>query len=145
MSSPIDAILKRYGKTWVKNLRAEMRRKRKNATGQTSGRLRYSVRPNRLEVTAPAYFRTLIEGRKPSRRMPPISAIQRWINAKGLGRLNAYVVARRIKERGTNPRFWAPRLVDDAITDRDVNDLVDELADFAVGIWVNGIEQNVNS
>lgn len=69
------------------------------ASGASADSLRHTATETEGEIVGSGYFVQQIKGRRPG-TLPPVSAIQDWIKAKGLD-LNPWAVAVNMKKKGT--------------------------------------------
>lgn len=82
-----------------------------------------------LFFNLPRYWKFAPENVRSGNKMPPVQAIQDWINAKNLD-LNAFAVAKTIAEVGwkNQPR----KNLQEVIDSQSVQDLTDELEDMII-------------
>lgn len=70
------------------------------ASGNWARQLEVRTRPNEGIIIGERYTEQLVYGRRPG-TMPPVLAIQRWLQQKGLN-LNPWAVAKTIQNSGTS-------------------------------------------
>lgn len=116
----LKEILENYGKELVEQYRQTLTDKKINASYELSNSLRYIVdtkTKGRFEVNISLldYWKYIENGRKPG-KMPPIDAIERWVEIKPVlprpmsnGKLPtqrqlAYLIARKIGIEGIAPK-----------------------------------------
>lgn len=113
----LNRAMKDWGKLLVALLKKTMKQEDLHASGATAKSISYSVDSTDTSVRMSILGRQkgtyqiiniLDKGRAPGRRMPPVDAIQRWMEEKGLPnrkRSVAYIIAKSIGERGMIKRF----------------------------------------
>lgn len=116
----LKEVLENYGKELVEQYRQTLTDKKINASYELSNSLRYIVdtkTKGRFEVNISLldYWKYIENGRKPG-KMPPIDAIERWVEIKPVlprpmsnGKLPtqrqlAYLIARKIGIEGIAPK-----------------------------------------
>jgi hypothetical protein len=72
----------------------------RNASGKSKASIQVNASPNGVQLVGSSYIYNVFAGRKPG-KMPPISAIIDWLNARGLPRAMAWPVAMNIAKAGT--------------------------------------------
>ena len=124
LESRIDKILSQYGNNIVFNIQRELRINNNIATGKALESLRYVIEHSDssviLSILGENYIKAIDEGRKPGKKAPSSTDIERWINAKSSFRLRdrsgrfkaktesnikraAFNIARSIGIKGTKP------------------------------------------
>jgi len=143
-------IASRYVDVLKANVRDEMERRGKNATGDTSRRI--ETIPSGGDETGSAaleadqQWKYVGNGRGPG-GLPPINNLRRWIQAKGVP-ISAYALQRKIAREGTRD-FRLKRsnvFLDeiDAWEDRSVPMAEDEFAAFAEQQGLQTIDEVFN-
>jgi len=101
-----EQLLKDAGIKYLSELEATMRVNQQVVTGRTLASFKAKSDSDSMEITAPRYVGVLQEGRRGG-TMPPVTAIQEWLKAKGITgtekelKSRAFAVATSIKNRGT--------------------------------------------
>lgn len=102
-----------------------------NASGKLADSVQSELFASGIRVTALGYIDTLIYGRKPG-TMPPVSAIESWMQAKGLGG-SPYGIAHNIGRYGSTIwQRWQGQdsgLLSDVDIERQLTELDDWLAE----------------
>lgn len=96
-------LLKKHGSTMANDIR--------DGVPKAEGKLKDSIKSEvtssgnivSLTIEAADHFRFVELGRKKG-KFPPLSAIRRWCEVKGIPVRAAFPIARAIKERGIAPR-----------------------------------------
>jgi len=121
----IEDKLGRYGDQIVTQIREELVRQGKLATGDLYNSVKYGVSKNgdiiSLTIYANEYFRWVDQGIKPGGKQPPPDKIQRWVEIRGLrpkpisgipesqaktpqaNRSLAFLIGRSISQKGIKP------------------------------------------
>lgn len=143
-------IALRYVDVLKANVRDEMERRGKNATGDTSRRIETITsggdETGTASLEADSQWKYVGNGRGPGGR-PPIGNLRRWIQARGL-RISAFALANKIAKEGTRD-FRLKRtnvFLDeiDAWEDRSVPMAEDEFAAFAEQKGLQTIDEVFN-
>ena len=96
--------VKTYCERIVKRAKANLRRKKKIASGALYESIKYKI--NRQKETFyfewDAHGDFVEKGRRRGARMPPIKPLEQWIKRRGLD-LSAWAVAKSIQKRGIKP------------------------------------------
>lgn len=86
LESRIHKILSMYGTQIVSNLQRELRTNNNIATGRALESLRYAIEHTDgavvLNILGEHYIKKIDEGRKPGKRAPSSTTIEKWIKAK---------------------------------------------------------------
>lgn len=103
-----------------------------NATGKLHDSLASEIYENGIRVTAFHYIEFLIYGRKPG-KMPPVTAIEQWQSAKGVGG-DGNTIAQSIGKYGTTiwQRFQGAE--SNFLEDINLDDLLSEFEQKYAGI-----------
>lgn len=83
----VEELLREFGKDSVKQIRENIQRAGKNATGKTSRMIGYESNKTKVTVFGPAWVFTLETGRGPYKGGPPANLkgkIAEWMRAKGV-------------------------------------------------------------
>lgn len=127
-------------KTELESIKADLIEKHKELGMEASGDWVNSieVKTNKLhgQIEANDYSWYLQHGRKPG-KMPPIKAIEKWINDKGIVPLEknlkisslAFLIARKIKEEGTKyHKQGGTDLIDSVVTEERIQSIIDKIS-----------------
>lgn len=112
LSERYKQILDEQFTSYRDTVRQRMEQNGQVATGRTKRSVVEKVSSSDAKLVGARYITTLRDGVRPG-AFPPISAIQEWINAKGLN-LNAYAVRTNLFKlgsrlhQGSDPRFSKP-------------------------------------
>lgn len=107
------------------------------------------VRQNKLsaELWGNHYIEQLVNGRGPG-KFPPIAAIEKWINDKGISALDisvsslAFLIARKIAREGTEIfQKGGTDLVDSVITPERIQGIIDKVGRF----YINEFTLNITN
>jgi hypothetical protein len=105
-------LLTVFGTETVSLLKREMVDSDSWVTGETGAKLMYKVNDQSVSIMGAGYTTKALEtGRKPG-NPPPVEQLRRWARLK-LGNENlAYMVARKIGQKGTRPKKLISRVFD---------------------------------
>jgi hypothetical protein len=135
-----DAKLKEFGRDYVKILWRELRREGKDASGALLNSLDYRIvedaKQIKLEILANDYLEYVDQGRKPG-SYPPIRAIQRWVDVKGISRDAVFPIANKIYRFGIKPTNVIQRVVKEFETSSTLQKKYEDEV-------VNNIIKNIN-
>lgn len=104
----IEKILQTEFELIVKDLKAKHIQLGMKASGDWINGVELQIAPFNAKIYGEDYTEYLVSGRPPSTKLPPISAIKKWIEDKGIipedGNVTslAYAIATKIKKEGTN-------------------------------------------
>ena len=137
--------LEEIGNKLIKSIRIEMSDKNLNDTNQASESLSYQVTDNRLTIYGLQRILFLEFGRRPG-TFPPVDQIQNWVASK-LGitdekenRSVAFVIARKIKEKGTDILTDEAKGLQITLLVEEINEqLFQEMSKFESANIVDGI------
>jgi hypothetical protein len=129
--------MKEFGKDYVKILYRELRREGKDATGALINSLAFEIREEAQQIQiillANDYLKYVDKGRKPG-KYPPIKAIAKWVQVKGISKEAIFPIARSIYKFGIKPTNVIQRVIKEFETsptlqkkyeDEVVNQLID--------------------
>jgi hypothetical protein len=129
--------MKEFGKDYVKILYRELRREGKDATGALINSLAFEIREEAKQIQiillANDYLKYVDKGRKPG-KYPPIKAIAKWVQVKGISKEAIFPIARSIYKFGIKPTNVIQRVIKEFETsptlqkkyeDEVVNQLID--------------------
>jgi len=106
--------MKEFGRDYVKILWRELRREGKDATGALLNSLAFEVREEAQQIKffilANDYLKYVDKGRKPG-KYPPIKAIAKWVEVKGISPEAVFPIARSIFKFGIKPTNVIQRVV----------------------------------
>lgn len=101
-----DAV-EEYGKDLVVNLIARLEQLDAYASGRLINsltmKLQITINQLRLQISGENYFKYIEAGRKPG-KFPPLAAIIKWCELKGIAKGAAFPIARKIGKFGIKPR-----------------------------------------
>lgn len=100
----------------------------RNATGKAKASLAIDVNGLKGTLTGNNYIEYVFRGRGPG-KMPPLSAIIDWCNAKGLPRGLAWVIAKRIAQFGTKLYRQGINYIDLAVDQKRIDAFIELLKD----------------
>jgi len=129
--------MKEFGKDYVKILYRELRREGKDATGALLNSLAFEIKEDAQQIQffikANDYLKWVDKGRRPG-KYPPIKAISKWAQVKGISQEAVFPIARSIYKFGIKPTNVIQRVVKEFETsptlkkkyeDEVVNQLID--------------------
>lgn len=129
--------LNRYGRDLTNELRQQLIRAGKKASGNLIKSLDWEVVNNGGEYTisilAEDYLIYVDKGRKKG-TPPPIQAIREWVSIKGFEEGSEYPIAKGIGENGIDPTN---------VIDKSINNVDLELTSFVDGLF-NDINVSIN-
>ena len=88
-------------------------------------------------------------GGRPAGKMPPIDKIKQWVLDKGIAanvsRVSsvAYLIAKSIKEKGTNPDYHR-QFVDEVITPERIQKILDNISQINMQMFVTEVSVELN-
>jgi hypothetical protein len=107
---------------------AYMNSEDRNASGRTVASIKVvNVSPFGGQVVGASHIEFTFRGRGPG-KMPPLSNIIDWCNARGLPRAAAWSIARRIAEIGTKLHRQGRNILNEIITEESITKFTDSLA-----------------
>lgn len=114
----------------------------KKVSGQFKHGLEAIYEPNKATIRGFVY----LAGRKAG-KMPPIKALESWVKRKGIFNVKseaqvrsiAYVIARKIGEKGTNKEYHL-KVYDQVITPARIDKIIDRIAQLNVNRIVTQIQ-----
>jgi hypothetical protein len=142
MINTIKQILEEAGKELVESVQEQMKADKKNASGGTSSRIRYEIREDKpnvytLEVLGDEYIFNLMFGRgktKNNGKGVLVERIKDWIINKGLTVDDldsaSWAIATSIHKKGTNRKYWKPKLLVDSLKRFNSSRFLSNLAKF---------------
>jgi hypothetical protein len=129
--------MREFGKDYVKILYRELRREGKDATGALINSLAFEIKEEAQQIQiillANDYLKYVDKGRKPG-KYPPIKAIAKWVQVKGISKEAIFPIARSIYKFGIKPTNVIQRVIKEFETsptlqkkyeDEVVNQLID--------------------
>ena len=106
--------MREFGKDYVKILYRELRREGKDATGALLNSLAFEIRDEaqqmQIILLANDYLKYVDKGRKKG-KYPPIKAIAKWAQVKGISQEAVFPIARNIYKFGIKPTNVIQRVV----------------------------------
>lgn len=147
------AILTNYGASIVSQIQQNLAATGTNATGKTSKSLRYEVTQEgskaTLRVIGKPFFKVVETGRKatPQYTKPSkdfVASIKEWVKARGILEGAAYAIAKSIHKKGTPPtgKLIFSNVINESLTDKINNDLLDHFTKIFTNNIVNGYNSN---
>lgn len=132
-------------------LRLDMIRKHEELGMRASGRwiegTQTIVRGLTASLVGEHYTEYLVDGRPPSVKMPPVEAIKRWIEDKGIqpdrGTISslAWAIAKKIQREGTEYfKEGGTDLVSAVITPERIQSIVDRVTEFNIQGFYSDLE-----
>ena len=137
----VGEILTKYGERIIEQLRNDIKNKPlprrggqsyvANASGDLEKTLRMTVENGVLKIYANKYVYQLVYGRKPG-KMPPRSAIEKWIVDKGIQsnipiKSLAFLIQRSIAKNGTSLYPQGSDLLSSLVNETMINSLKSDL------------------
>lgn len=119
----------------IKDLAESYEKHNRRASGawadSLESRITETKRGYNVSILAAYYSWWMERGRKSSVKFPPISAIRKWIDDKGItSDINknslAFLIARKIKREG----YKGKPVIQDVLTDERVNELLQDVGKF---------------
>ena len=110
------AELNKIGTRVVEDYKDALVKGKVSATGKLFNSIDYRVDVNtdnlEIKFIAEDYFVNIENGRKAGGKMPPISAIKKWMISRGLGDSNskAFSISRSISKSGIKPRPYLRKI-----------------------------------
>lgn len=105
-----------FGKSYVEQLILQIKKAGKNSSSRLVNSVDYRIQVTaeeiRILVESEDYLKYIDEGRKPG-SYPPINAIARWANLKGIPQTAVFPIARSIYKFGIKPT----NIIDNTITE----------------------------
>lgn len=116
---------------WLNSIRDElvayMDAEDRNATGKSKASLQVvNVTATGGQLIGSDSIEFVFRGRAPG-KMPPLYNIIQWCIAKGLPRQMAWVIAKRISEAGTALWRSGRNIIDEVVSEKKIQELVDSL------------------
>jgi hypothetical protein len=128
-----------FGKGYIEELGKQLKKENKDASGNLLRSLDSRVIKTAMgtlytiELKAEDYLKYVDGGRR-SGTYPPLSAIQKWVDIKGISRSAVFPIMRKIKEKGIKPTNVIQKSLDAVIRgmkfrqfEDDANDWVDDM------------------
>lgn len=100
----------------------------RNATGQSRASIQVvNVTGSTGQLVGAEWIYYVFKGRAPG-KMPPIDKIIDWVNARGIPRNMAWIIARNIAESGT--KLWREKrnIFNEVITEEKINTFIESIA-----------------
>lgn len=144
MTAELIAILNRYGRSTVDQIRDNLSNTDTSATGKTAQSLKYEVVTSgdktALRIIGKPFFAVVETGRKPTPEYEKpskqfVDSIKEWIRAKGGEEGAAYAIAKNIHKKGTKLYQKGGRtdifsnVINDSLIDSISQDLLSKFAD----------------
>lgn len=114
----LEEALQAIGDKIIRGAKANLIRKRKRASGTLYDSLKAKVEDNQLTFDMASYGQYVDQGRRPG-KFAPVVAIKEWCKIKGIHTNFAYVINKKIKEKGIRPTFFFTKAYEDNIDDLD--------------------------
>lgn len=128
-------VFKSRAEKWTGAIKQALIDRNANASMNASNSLEYTYNTEGLTIRGARYFEFIEYGRKPG-KMPPISAISKWIDDKGLQRtkfFNEYSIAYNMGRKGSRQFILGkPRGIFDFLNDAELTELSNEIASAVV-------------
>lgn len=109
MQQQVEDALAKYGKAFVNNIKKNLKRDGKNASGKLSNSFDFNARTitdiTSLKVTALDYYKYIEDGRRRG-KMPPLTATRKWARKKGIDDSAVYPIARSIGKNGIKAKSY---------------------------------------
>jgi len=113
----------------------------KRTSGEFENGLQVDYRTNGATLSGYVYLAGRIAGKQ-----PPTKAIEDWLIAKGISPINekmkistlAYLIARKIGQKGTNPANHQ-YVYDEVITPERIQSILDKITKINVTVFVNEV------
>lgn len=109
----LSDLLKREGATIVADIRGQLPVARGDLKDSVEAKVSQEGSIHRLQILAAPHFRFVELGRKKGGKMPPLDAIRKWCEIKGIPVRAAFPIARAIQRNGIRPKhilkFVLPR------------------------------------
>lgn len=103
-----------------------MQAENRNATGKSAASLTVKATPKTGSLTGNAGIEYVFRGRGPG-KMPPLSAIIDWCNARGIPRGAAWSIARKIAAAGTQLHRQGRNVLNEIITQERIDGFIKEI------------------
>lgn len=142
-----EGLLNSEGGAIVQAIRSNIASAGQNASGKTSNSLEATVTENddfaKLTISGAPWFFTLETGRRPG-KMPPVSAIQRWIDTKpisGATKGLAWAISKTIAKSGSKLFREGGRkdIFSNVITENKVAEITDRIANITAKATADSI------
>lgn len=121
-------IISDFLNTMKEELIAYMDSEDRNATGRSRSSIQVvNITGSTGQLIGAEWIAYVFKGRGPG-KMPPIDKIIDWVNARGIPRNVAWVIARNIAESGT--KLWREKrnIFNEIITEEKINTFVESIA-----------------
>lgn len=130
-----EDLLDKIANKIIFNVRQQLERNNSISTKNLSNNITKNISGNKLSISMLDYAIYLDEGTRgtetglPSRKLPPINEIKKWVSNKGIN-INPWAIAKNIQKFGTKPHPFL-FILDDLdfsilITDY-INDKIEEI------------------
>lgn len=146
----IQDILDKFGKETVQIIQTNLAVTGTNASGQTSASVKSESSKNRVTVSGKAFIYVVETGRRPG-RMPPVSAIVKWLETGKVsfsGKIEsaAWAISKTIAAKGSSLFRKGGRedIITPAISDERVDELTKDIADESFRKVVKVIDDGIN-
>lgn len=125
-----EQILNKYAAKWTEKIKQSLISNNRRATGKTVDSVHYQITKEGFEIKGAKHIDNLISGRGSSKSSGGsgwYEQLREWVIARGIPEKATYAIYRSINENGwkTPP---SPNLIDQAVTQYDIDDLKSELA-----------------
>lgn len=147
--SAVADVLRQYAGLYIERIQEGLNETGAIASGELGESIAIDLKPSSFNITMLDYWVYVDEGRKAG-KFPPISAIEKWLTYPAVqdrltfGREDlfddsnrsslAYVIARKIANKGTKGNEFVTNVVESDLTDEMVNALADATADDIVAL-----------
>ena len=121
------------------------------ASGDFANSLEIKQDRMHIELWGNHYVEQLVNGRAPG-RFPPVEAIAKWIDDKGIQALDisvsslAFLIARKISQEGTEYfKQGGTDLIDSVVTPKRIQSIIDKVSQFYVDDFVLNVTNELKA
>lgn len=119
-----EKAIDKYGKDVVVNLIAKLKQMDANSSGRLINSLSYQLKEGveqlQIELIGEDYFNNIEMGRRPG-SVPPLAAITKWAQLKGIPRSAAFAIAKHIGKFGIKPRPMLAEIIKKTERQNEIN------------------------
>ena len=124
-----EQILNKYAVKWTEKIKQSLISNNRRATGKTVDSVHYQITKDGFEIKGAKHIDNLISGRGSSKSSSGkgwFNELEEWVVARGIPKSATYAIYKSINDKGwkTPP---SPNLIDQAVTQSDIDDLKSEL------------------